>query len=271
MVGMHPATSSDVVLHHELIDRTRRGKISTVIAQSIVREIASDHLGPGSPLATEQAMAAQYGVGRASVREALRLLELQGIVEIRRGNGGGPVVGSSAAQRFGETMTMHMQVRGARMRDLNESMVHFEALHAARAAELVRDGHADMAAVADMVEESRRGLERDANCQLSSAQYVESGGQFHRFVHQISPNPVIDLLSDAVGHIYMTRTARGGASRFSRDTRQRLNVDHLRIADAIQAGDTTTARDLTHEHMLRASEAIFEVFPDLPDELVDWN
>ena len=77
---MHPATSATP--SHEIVDRIRRGKISLGVAQAIVRRIAIDNLSQGSPLPTEQAMATQFGVGRASIREALRLLELQGIVEI---------------------------------------------------------------------------------------------------------------------------------------------------------------------------------------------
>jgi DNA-binding FadR family transcriptional regulator len=256
---------------HELVERVRRGKISLVIAQSVVREIATKQLAPGSQLPTEQAMAAQYGVGRASIREAMRLLELQGIVEIRRGNGGGPVVGTSASQRFGETMTMHMQIRGATMRDLHESAIYLEPLAAERAAALVRDGKADPAAVAEMVEESRRDLARDADGLLSSQEYVESGQRFHLLIREICPNPVLDLICNAVAHIYSTRTAAGGANLFTQETRMQLYVDHIRIADAIQRGDPHAARELSFAHATCSARAILEAFPDLENDLVDWQ
>jgi DNA-binding FadR family transcriptional regulator len=265
---MHPFGSD--APNHELIDRLRRGKISLVIAQSIVRKIAEEQLRPGSPLAPEQAMAAQYGVGRASIREALRLLELQGLVEIRRGNGGGPVVGTSASERFGESMTMHMQVRGASMTDLHEAIFFLEPLAAERAAARVRDGHADAAAVAEMVEESRRDLEREANGQLSSMEFVNSGGHFHTLVDAISPNPVLDLITEAVGHIYSTRTATGGAN-FAAHTRRHLYLDHIRIADAVAGGDPGAARDLMRTHMQSSATAILQAFPDLENQLVDWQ
>jgi GntR family transcriptional repressor for pyruvate dehydrogenase complex len=266
---MRPSASS--APGHELIDRIRRNKISTVIAQSIVREIAGRGLQAGSPLPTEQAMAAQYGVGRASIREALRLLESQGLVEIRRGNGGGPVVGTSTSERFGEAMTMHMQVRGASMRHLHESVIYLESLSAERAAIMVRDGSADPRAVEEMVEESRRDLARDAEGRLSSQEYVDSGQRFHILIKDICPNPVLDLVAEAVAHIYSTRTAAGGASRFTQDTRMHLHLDHIRIADAIQRGDPDAARDLMRQHMTTSAAAIFDAFPDLPDEMVDWQ
>ena len=266
---MHPATRATA--SHEIVDRIRRGKISLGVAQAIVRRIAIDNLSTGSPLPTEQAMATQFGVGRASIREALRLLELQGIVEIRRGNGGGPIVGSSAPQRFGETMTMHLQVRHATMRDVNEAVIYLEPLAAERAALLVGEGLASKEAIAEMVEESRRGMARVTERPLSSQAYVDSGSQFHTLVREISPNPVLDLLAESASHIYSSRTAHGGANLFTPETRIRLHLDHIRIADAIQHADGDSARRLMREHMASASEAIFDASPELADELVDWQ
>ncbi|GAT06901.1 hypothetical protein AU184_20610 [Mycolicibacterium novocastrense] len=255
----------------ELVARIRRGKLSLGIAQDIVRRIALDQLSAGSPLPTEQAMAAEFGVGRASIREALRVLELQGIVEIRRGNGGGPVVGHRGPQRFGETMTMHLQLAHATMRDVNESMIYLEPLAAERAALRVREGSADPHLVAQMVEESRRGMARVTEQNLSSHDYVDSGSRFHIVVRDICPNPALDLLTESVSHIFSSRTAQGGANLFSDMTRTRLHFDHIRIADAIEAGDPDAARELMREHMTTASQAIFEVAPDLADNLVDWQ
>lgn len=255
----------------ERVARARRGKISLVIAQDIVRQIALDRLSPGRPLPTEQAMAAQFGVGRASIREALRVLELQGIIEIRRGNGGGPVVGYRGPQRFGETMTMHLQLARATIRDVNAAMIQLEPLSAERAALRVHDGTADPRAIAAMVEESRRGMARVTERDLSSQDYVDSGSRFHLLVRDVDPHPVVDLLTESVSHIFASRTADGGANQFSKDTRTRLHFDHIRIADAIQAGDADTARTMMRDHMASAARAIFEVAPDLADHLVDWH
>jgi GntR family transcriptional regulator, transcriptional repressor for pyruvate dehydrogenase complex len=263
-----PLTSDE---NHQLVDRVRRNKISSVIAQSIVCNIANHRLRPGSPLPTEQAMASQYGAGRASVREALRLLESQGIIDIRRGNGGGPVVGTSAAERFGETMTMHMQIRGASMNDLHETVISLAPLQAERAAILVRDGAADAGAVAAMVEESRHDLARDADGVLSSREFVESGRGFHTLIQDINPNPVLDLVTEAVSHIYATRAAAGGVNFFPQNTRMRLHLDHIRIADAVQGGQPDLARQLMHDHQIVATRAIFEVYPDLSSQLVEWE
>lgn len=63
-------------------------KRSVVIAQSIVREIRDRRLQPGSQLPPEHEMLRTYNVGRNTLREALRLLELQGVLTIRPEPGG---------------------------------------------------------------------------------------------------------------------------------------------------------------------------------------
>ena len=65
-------------------------KTSEVVAFAVARDIVEHGLRSGDRLPLEAEMVEQYGVSRESLREALRLLEAQGIVSIRRGPGGGP-------------------------------------------------------------------------------------------------------------------------------------------------------------------------------------
>ncbi len=69
-------------------------KTSERVARDIVHDIAVQRLQPGDALPAEADMIGQYGVSRESLREALRLLEVQGLIAIRRGPGGGPTVGT---------------------------------------------------------------------------------------------------------------------------------------------------------------------------------
>jgi len=72
-------------------------KTSEVVAFAVARDIAEHGLRSGDRLPLEAEMVEQYHVSRESLREALRLLEAQGIVSIRRGPGGGPVVGTASS------------------------------------------------------------------------------------------------------------------------------------------------------------------------------
>ena len=90
------------------VRRTRRVmKTSELIARDIILDISEGGLKTGDSLPPEAAMLKHYEVGRASLREALRLLEVQGLVHIRAGAKGGPVVGSANAENLARMLTLY--------------------------------------------------------------------------------------------------------------------------------------------------------------------
>jgi len=70
-----------------LLDSSQNRKVYEGILLQIHEIIARDHLRPGDKLPSERELADQLQVGRSSVREALRALELLGLIETRRGEG----------------------------------------------------------------------------------------------------------------------------------------------------------------------------------------
>jgi hypothetical protein len=114
---------------------TRRPlKRSEEAARLIVREIMDRQLQPGELVASETAMLESYQVSRESLREALRLLETQGLVELRRGRGGGALVGAVAASNLGRLGTLYYQLEGGTYDDLLEAWVFAESALAEAAA-----------------------------------------------------------------------------------------------------------------------------------------
>src|SRR5207248_107530 len=90
-----------------MADRLRRPvvrspKTSEVIARDLAARIAEGGLAPGSRLPVERVMLESLGVGRTTLREALRLLETRGVLTIRAGPKGGPVVRRPSAEAFGD-------------------------------------------------------------------------------------------------------------------------------------------------------------------------
>src|SRR6266540_3841108 len=76
-------------------------KLSQRIARQIASEISDRRLRPGDKLEAESTMLARFGVGRPSLREALRILEDQGLIMLKPGPGGGPVVADLGSRQFG--------------------------------------------------------------------------------------------------------------------------------------------------------------------------
>ena len=88
----------------------RTPKTSENVARAITRDIIRDGRRPGDLLPSEATMLAQYDVSRESLREALRLLEVQGLVAIRRGPGGGPTVCTVDPANLGRVSTLYYPV-----------------------------------------------------------------------------------------------------------------------------------------------------------------
>ena len=67
--------------------RNRPAKVSELLARDIVAEIASRRARPGDTLPSEASLITRFGVGRGSLREALRILEVEGIITMKTGPG----------------------------------------------------------------------------------------------------------------------------------------------------------------------------------------
>ena len=104
-------------------------------------------------------MLARYRVGRGSLREALRILEVYGLIAIRPGPGGGPVVQEVNSREFGRTTTFYYRLARATYRDVLEAREIFEPMMAKVAAQRATD-----AQIKELVESSalsRLAVERD--------------------------------------------------------------------------------------------------------------
>src|SRR5262245_29141890 len=112
----------------------RSEKVSAIIAREIVRDIARQKLAPGTTLESESAMLRRYQVARASLREALRILETHGLIRIKPGPGGGPVVSNVSSADFGRMATLFFQVRDIRFGELVEARLILEPMMARLAA-----------------------------------------------------------------------------------------------------------------------------------------
>jgi DNA-binding FadR family transcriptional regulator len=85
-------------------------KASITIAAEIRARIARAELLPGDPLPVEDELTAEFGCSRPVVREALRILETEGFVEVRRGLGGGPRVRHPSISDTAKSMGVHLQI-----------------------------------------------------------------------------------------------------------------------------------------------------------------
>lgn len=237
----------------------RRGdKVSAVIARAIVRDVARQRLAPGTTLGPESVLLQRYQVSRASLREALRVLEVHGLIRIKPGPGGGPVVSDVDTAAFGRTATLYYQVLGIRFDELVEARLMLEPMMARMAASR-RDG--------GDVDELRTIVEAGFAATDDASWYAASRA-FHDKVGSMSGNKLLELTTGALHDIFSDRV-----SGLLYAGRQRMTVKkvHARIAKAISEGDGDTAETLMREHMAGYRKAVAKRDARLLDEVVDWR
>jgi GntR family transcriptional repressor for pyruvate dehydrogenase complex len=228
------------------------------VAESVAREIMHDIRGftPGTRLPAESEMVVRYGVGRSSVREALRILEVQGLIVIRQGIGGGPVVAQVESRNYANMTTLYCQALGATYRDVMEARLVMEPMMARLAAK--RQDETTMRKLAQIAA-SPPGEDVQA--------YLDTERDFHTLLSGMSGNPVLDLMSRALKIIYTDKVYPS----VTEEQRARIARDHVAIADAIERGDADDAECLMREHMNEFVHESSMTNPGVLDEIVDWH
>lgn len=242
--------------------RFARGeKTAERVARSILESIADQSLGAGDSLPTEVAMLKEKGVGRATLREALRILEVNGLIMIKPGPGGGPLVTSSSTRDFGRMATMHFQRAGLTFSDLLDARLTLEPLLARMAAE--RFGGEGVSALEEV---RQQGRDIDPN---DDKAYAIVTRQFHRVMSQLSGIPLLDFLTSMLADVYFDRF---GLNLYESPEDRRVVLDvHEAIAAAVITGDGEVAERLTREHMRAFADSASARMPGLMREVINWS
>ena len=236
-------------------------KTAESVARDIVHDIIQEALQPGSPLPAEAAMLDQYGVSRESLREGLRLLEVQGLISIRRGPGGGPVVGTVDPANLGRVSTLYFHMSGATYAELFEAWQLAETTLAERASRNP-DAEARAAAMAPYLASDPPGTGED-----DLERFVAAHAGFHGAIAGLVANRVLELTLQTYGQIVSHHLA---TVQDPREIRQRLADDHLELARAVAAGHPRRARDLMDAHIAGVAAHNREQLGDRVDDFVEW-
>jgi DNA-binding FadR family transcriptional regulator len=230
--------------------------VSEAIARDIVRRIGAEELAPGTQLPPEAKMLEEYRVGRGSLREALRILEVHGLISIKPGPRGGPTVDQVHAENFGRMATLYFQMDGVTFADLIDARVIMEPTLAALAAQR-RDPQ--------LLSELARftGVPR-----VDDDEYARDADDFHRVVAAMSGNPVMTLFGQSLTDILHDRLT---PPLFPKSRRAGVLNVHCAIAKAVTDGDATRAEQLMREHMTEYAAYVRRRHPGLMREVVDWR
>jgi GntR family transcriptional repressor for pyruvate dehydrogenase complex len=238
----------------------RKMKLSETIAAQILDDIARRGMHEGDSLMSEAAMLETYGGGRASVREALRILETNGLISIKAGPHGGAVVGRVDPVQFGRSACRYFQLGGATIKELIEARLILEPATTALAAR--RRDPVDMERLRSWLESTADTPPQDIPA------YLAEVSEFHTLVAGMSGNLVLDLITLAMKDVF---TSRVKGALFSPSARNRVRAVHEEIARHVLDGDADGAEELMREHLADSVRSATKRLPGLLDERVSWQ
>ncbi len=229
--------------------------MSEAIARDIVRRIGAEGLLPGTQLPPEAKMLEEYRVGRGSLREALRILEVHGLISIKPGPRGGPTVDQVQTRNFGRMASLYFQMDGVTFRELIEARLTMEPVLARRAAE-----RSEPELLAELARFER--LDRP------DQDYLHHAMSFHQLVAVMSGNRIMTLFGQSLADVVRDRVAD---AVYPKSRRREVLGTHGEIARAITAGDADLAERLMREHMEDYVAQAKRRHPGLMQEVVDWR
>ncbi|MBP2367702.1 FadR/GntR family transcriptional regulator [Pseudonocardia parietis] len=207
-------------------------KLAEVVAERMHDDIAADGWQIGSVFGSETDLLERYGVSRAVLREAVRLLEHHSVARMRRGPGGGLVVAAPDPTASIHTMALRLDHLGLSGHDLRVVREAVELGCVTTVTAAVPAGQA-----ADRLQASigRAGLDG------------ESGDVFHAELAELAGNPVLVLFLRIITELWSrhSRTERPPDPSTSDEVRR----VHQAILDAVLAGDTVLARHRVRRHL----------------------
>ncbi len=240
-------------------DGLRPQKTAALLAQRIVGEITDDGLEQGAPLPPEKTMLEEYGVARGTLREALRFLEIQGVITIKTGPGGGPVVNRPGSRHLASIIAMMLQLEQASFRAVLEARVVLEPELARRAAARVTDEQAEQ--LHQSVVRMREQLDDEHA-------FVEENAFFHELIAEIAGNPVFTMVLASLTWI-CDGTPLG--VQYPAASREAVVSEHHRIQRAIASRDADRAGAAMSVHMGDFAAYLEARYPKVLDAPLRWD
>jgi GntR family transcriptional repressor for pyruvate dehydrogenase complex len=221
-----------------------------------VSEIRRRRLRPGTQLVSEHLMVEKLGVARATVREALRFLELQGALRIKAGPGGGPVVSVPGADHLASVLSLHLQFADADFSSVVDARCAIYPVLAAQAAEN---------ASRDDVVTLQESISRMHACVHDPELFREEARRFMTLVATASGNRVLAIMVDAL-HRMSGETSAGW------DDRQRRSAlrSYENTIRAIEKRDSEGARSIMAKSLAAAARYWERTAPDELKQPVAW-
>lgn len=230
--------------------RVRSVRVAEAVADDLRARILFGDLVDGAELPKEDELRELYGVGKPSFREALRILETEGLLTVRRGNVGGAVVHRPTATAVGNSLAMVLASHGTAMADVARALHAVEPACAALCAERSDRRREVVPRLREIQRESLRSVD-----DLLLATTLSR--RFHEALVALCGNHTLIVMAGALETLWSHHQSTWAGMKEDPESipveerRDAFEV-HQQIIDLIAAGEASAVREVTSQHLDRA-------------------
>jgi DNA-binding FadR family transcriptional regulator len=222
----------------QLFRTVRVARASHDVVQQIKTHIFEGNLAPGDRLPSEKQLAEQFGLSRITVRDAMRVLESQGLITIRVGAGGGAFVANPDTASANELLTDLLRLQRANVRELIEARLVIETSIIEYAAQ--RATRDDIAAMQRAIDGARAARTN------GDSHFTRHSVDFHVALAQAAKNSVLLFTVNSFRTLFYEVLEKLIPDDLMA---QRAIADHQKILDAIANHDPEHAQQLMRDHL----------------------
>lgn len=215
-------------------------KAYEAVAARLREQILDGELPRGARLPNEVELADEFGVSRATVREALRVLTAQSLIRTAKGAGGGSYVIVPSAEHVSESLRSGLGLMTSSADVTLEELLEVRALLEVPAARLAALRRSE-----EHLERLRAAIPRQPLDLGAQEQFVHNA-DFHSTVIDASCNTLLSIAAEPVFAVLQTRLSR---SRLGQKFHRSINDHHREIAAAIESAEEQAAGELMHDHL----------------------
>jgi GntR family transcriptional regulator, transcriptional repressor for pyruvate dehydrogenase complex len=228
----------------------RPPRLAEMVAAMLRQRILSGVLAGGDRLPKQADLLAEFGVSRPSLREALRILETEGLVTVQRGHLGGATVHAPKTDDTAYMLGLVLQGKQVELDDVGVALRHMEPACAALCADLEDRGE---------VVAALRQVQRDTVAAVGDdIRFVDHARRFHEQLVALCGNETMKVVVGALESVWSVherawaRTASGAGS-FPHPDLRRQGIDaHARILSMVEQGDPRRVMDVAYRHLQRS-------------------
>ncbi|MSV27396.1 MAG: FadR family transcriptional regulator [Bryobacterales bacterium] len=219
-----------------------RVSVSDEIVDQMAGLISAGALKPGDRVPSEKQLCVQFGVGRTSVREALRSLSVMGILKTQRGEG--TFVSAERSRYVEKAMQWDVLLDGKAAGHLIETRLMLECETASFAAE--RASEEDLAAIAAAIADVQNAFSGPAL--VEPGRYLEADLRFHLAIARATRNPILVSLLGTIRGSMQAWIAKTVPARAAKSIK-----DHRKILAGLRARNREKARAAMSAHIRSSS------------------